>query len=114
MRFLYLGIEDKRLHLDNILSSTKLTIEELAFIGDDVNDLGIIEAIRPHGLTGAPSDAIGAVRDAVQYRCATEGGKGAFREFADWILFLRGQGVSAPAQAESKLTVGQTSLKVSA
>jgi len=114
MRFLYLGIEDKRLHLDNILSSTKLELAELAFIGDDVNDLGIIEAIRTHGLTGAPSDAIGAVRDAVHYRCTIEGGKGAFREFADWILLLRGQVASTPAQAQNKLTVAQTSLKVSA
>lgn len=114
MRFLYLGIEDKRLHLDNILSSTKLEVRELAFIGDDVNDLGIITAIGPHGLTGAPSDAIASVRDAVQYRCTIEGGRGAFREFADWILLLRRQGLPTRRQTQDKLTLGPTSLKVSA
>jgi len=89
MKFLYLGIDDKRLHLDNILASTRLAAHQIAYIGDDVNDLGIIEAIRDKGLTGAPSDAMPQVAHAVHYRCLTPGGKGAFREFADWLINLR-------------------------
>lgn len=88
-RFIYLGIEDKLLHLNNILASTRLGLHQLAYIGDDVNDLGIIGAIGQQGLTAAPRDAMPAVGAAVHYRCALEGGRGAFREFADWILALR-------------------------
>ena len=101
MRFLYLGIDDKRLHLENILASTRLTLQEIAYIGDDVNDLGIIDAIGAEGLTGAPSDAMPAVAGAVHYTCATAGGRGAFREFADWIIALRGE-AAGPAHTRVK------------
>ena len=89
MRFLYLGIDDKLLHLENILASTRLAPRQIAYIGDDVNDLGIIEAIREEGLTGAPSDAMPQVARSVHYLCGTPGGRGAFREFADWLIELR-------------------------
>ncbi|HMK38044.1 MAG TPA: 3-deoxy-D-manno-octulosonate 8-phosphate phosphatase [Bacteroidota bacterium] len=107
MKFLYLGIDDKRLHLKNILSSTHLAPNQIAFIGDDVNDLGIIEAVRAEGLTGAPADAMPPVARAVHYLCATPGGRGAFREFADWLIALRGKdprppGAETRAQANSK------------
>jgi 3-deoxy-D-manno-octulosonate 8-phosphate phosphatase (KDO 8-P phosphatase) len=89
MPHLYMGITDKRLHLDTIISETKLKLDELAYIGDDVNDLGIIEAISHAGLTGAPADATHAVKKSVHYCSAQKGGNGAFRDFGDWILRLR-------------------------
>jgi 3-deoxy-D-manno-octulosonate 8-phosphate phosphatase (KDO 8-P phosphatase) len=90
LQHLYLGIRDKRSHLDAIVEETGFSIKELAYIGDDVNDLGIIEEICRSGLTAAPEDAMGVVRRAVHYRTAARGGHGAFREFAEWILRLRG------------------------
>ena len=89
LQYLYLGIRDKRSHLDVIVRETGLSIDELAYIGDDVNDLGIIEVIRGQGLTAAPADAVAIVKKAVQYRTTARGGHGAFREFAEWILRLR-------------------------
>jgi 3-deoxy-D-manno-octulosonate 8-phosphate phosphatase (KDO 8-P phosphatase) len=83
---LWLGVADKRAHLDVVLRETALKIAEIAYVGDDVNDLGIIEAIGCDGLTAAPSDATPAVARAVHHRLAARGGHGAFREFADWIL----------------------------
>jgi 3-deoxy-D-manno-octulosonate 8-phosphate phosphatase (KDO 8-P phosphatase) len=56
-----------------------------------VNDLGLIEAIGAQGLTGAPADAMPTVAEAVHYICSTPGGRGAFREFADWLIALRGE-----------------------
>ncbi|HTO95287.1 MAG TPA: HAD-IIIA family hydrolase [Bacteroidota bacterium] len=91
MKFLYLGIEDKQMQLKNILASTKLSAHEVAFIGDDVNDLGIIGEVHASGLTGAPADAMPRVARAVHYHCTTPGGRGAFREFADWLIALRGE-----------------------
>jgi 3-deoxy-D-manno-octulosonate 8-phosphate phosphatase (KDO 8-P phosphatase) len=89
MRYLYLGVKDKGAHLETICRETGLSRDQLAFIGDDLNDLGIIRELTPVGLTGAPSDAIPAIARAVTYHCSERGGYGAFREFAEWILALR-------------------------
>ena len=89
MQYLYLGIKDKKGHLPTLLQETRLQPTELAYIGDDVNDLEILEAIGKSGLTGAPADAIPEVRNIVHYRCKAGGGNGAFRDFAEWILRLR-------------------------
>ena len=114
MRFLYLGIDDKRLHLENILASTHLKPHQIAFIGDDVNDLGIIEAIHEGGLTGAPADAMPQVVRAVHYHCATSGGRGAFREFADWLIALRGTPAHAGSAESEGITHVTTKLQVRA
>jgi len=82
----WLGVTDKRAHLEVLLRETGLTVAQIAYIGDDVNDLPIIESIGRDGLTAAPADAMEAVARVVHHRVAERGGHGAFREFADWIL----------------------------
>jgi len=94
LRHLYMGVRDKRAHLEMVTSQTGLQLCQLAFIGDDVNDLEIIRAIDREGLTAAPRDAMAEVRDAVRYCCAAPGGHGAFRDFAEWILRLRETGTA--------------------
>ena len=86
---LYEGVPDKAAHLGVFEGESGLGRDALAYIGDDVNDLGIIEAIFPHGLTAAPADAMIEVRSAVHYRTWEPGGRGAFRDFAEWILRMR-------------------------
>jgi 3-deoxy-D-manno-octulosonate 8-phosphate phosphatase (KDO 8-P phosphatase) len=86
---LYQGIRDKTAALEVILKESGLNLGEVGYIGDDVNDLGPIEALAAAGLTGAPSDATPAVRMAAHVRCSRPGGTGAFREFAEVILDLR-------------------------
>jgi 3-deoxy-D-manno-octulosonate 8-phosphate phosphatase (KDO 8-P phosphatase) len=96
---LFLGVRDKEAHLEVILRQTRRNLDELAFIGDDVNDLGLLTAIAALGLTGAPADAMPEVAAAAHYRCPSRGGYGAFRDFAEWILRLRGPGGSARTHA---------------
>jgi 3-deoxy-D-manno-octulosonate 8-phosphate phosphatase (KDO 8-P phosphatase) len=84
-----LGVKDKRREIGRLIERTGLTLEELAFIGDDVNDLEALILIGAAGLTGAPADAVPSVRASVHHVCAARGGHGAFREFADWLLALR-------------------------
>ncbi len=86
LEHVWLGVADKRAHLETALRETSLAIAQLAYIGDDVNDLAVLEAIGHEGLTGAPADATHAVARAAHYVAAARGGHGAFREFADWIL----------------------------
>jgi 3-deoxy-D-manno-octulosonate 8-phosphate phosphatase (KDO 8-P phosphatase) len=86
---LFLGVQDKAAHLATILRETGLPLAALAYIGDDVNDLGIMAAVAEQGLTAAPADAMPEVLAAGHYRCGLPGGHGAFRDFAEWILRLR-------------------------
>jgi len=89
MPYLYLGIKEKHLHLDVICKETNLGLHELAYIGDDVNDLPIIQIIAKSGLTASPADGMPIVKKAVHYHCPSKGGNGAFRDFAELILQLR-------------------------
>ena len=95
----YAGIRDKRdwllgwlVEQDPRWNQGNEALASLAYIGDDVNDLGLCAAVAPHGLTGAPADAEPVVRgdDSVHFVGARPGGAGAFREFADFLIGLRG------------------------
>ncbi len=79
---LYQGVADKLPKLQQLAAARGLSREEIACIGDDVNDL---ECLRWCGLSAAPADAQEEVLSAVTYRCRREGGRGAVREF---IRFL--------------------------
>ncbi|HEY7373882.1 MAG TPA: 3-deoxy-D-manno-octulosonate 8-phosphate phosphatase [Polyangia bacterium] len=89
IRLCYLGVADKRALLPDMLAEAGIAANEIAYIGDDVNDAGIIAAVAPRGLVAAPLDAVPSVLHSVHYRCAQPGGVGAFRDFAEWILDLR-------------------------
>lgn len=86
---LYLGVKDKLSRLPDVLGDTGFDVSEIAYIGDDVNDLAIMNAIAPAGIVGCPGDAMHFVEPAVHYRCTALGGRGAFREFAEWLIALR-------------------------
>ena len=77
------GVYDKLALLRDLAGRYGLTMQQVCYIGDDVNDL---EALKSVGLSAAPADAIPAVLGTVQYRCDKKGGEGAVRELADLIL----------------------------
>lgn len=60
-----------------------INLKEIAFIGDDVNDLEIISLV---GFSGCPRDAVSEVKNKCDFISKKNGGHGAFREFADFIL----------------------------
>jgi len=80
---LHLQVDDKSAVLDAILSRRGLSAGQVAYIGDDVNDLDVLRRV---GFSAAPADAMPAVRAAVAYVCAARGGAGAFREFAEVVI----------------------------
>lgn len=88
---LFEGIAHKGLALAMILDELAVSAKEVAFVGDDVNDLGVMHLLGETGLTAAPSDAVAAVASFAHFVTRARGGRGAFREFADWILELRSQ-----------------------
>jgi 3-deoxy-D-manno-octulosonate 8-phosphate phosphatase (KDO 8-P phosphatase) len=83
---LHLGIQDKPARLREILARTGLTAEEIAFIGDDTNDLEILDMV---GLSACPGDATIFARNVAMYQCQAFGGHGCFRELAELIISAR-------------------------
>ena len=80
---LYQGISDKLSILEQVISKYSCTWDDVAYIGDDLND---IECIKKVGLSACPSDSIFEVIDCVDYVCKNIGGNGAVREFIDTII----------------------------
>ena len=83
---LHLGIKDKPAVLKEILKRKNLQADEVAYIGDDVNDLEIMKLV---GFTACPSDAMIFNKNIADYVCENKGGNGAFREFAELIISLK-------------------------
>lgn len=80
---LHLGIKDKLALLDDICARWGLQRTEIAYIGDDCNDLEIMAQV---GLTAVPADGLPFVQKTADYLCQARGGYGAFREFAELII----------------------------
>jgi YrbI family 3-deoxy-D-manno-octulosonate 8-phosphate phosphatase len=85
---LHLGIRDKLSVLEEIIGRRKIDAKEIAYIGDDVNDLDVLKTV---GLSACPRDGLEMVKHEVDYICQAKGGQGAFREFAEIILQGREQ-----------------------
>ncbi len=90
---LHLGASNKPVVLADILLRLNLTAEEIAFIGDDVNDLLVLQTV---GLAACPADAVPEVKHAVHYRCEVAGGAGCFRELAELIIFAKQTAAGLP------------------
>jgi 3-deoxy-D-manno-octulosonate 8-phosphate phosphatase (KDO 8-P phosphatase) len=71
-----------------ILRQYALTDNDVAFMGDDVLDVPVIEQV---GLSACPADASGDVRSRVDYVCRSGGGNGAAREFIEVVLKAQGR-----------------------
>ncbi len=89
MPWIFLGIWSKVEFIPTILKKTGLKMDELGYIGDDVNDLEIIQEIAKHGLTATPGDGMPVIKKEVHYIAKERAGHGAFRDFSDWVLELR-------------------------
>lgn len=85
---LHQGVTEKTAKMLEVCERLGVKPEECAYIGDDVIDLVCIGLC---GLSGCPSDAIGKVRESVDYVCKAKGGAGAVREFCDYFLSLDGR-----------------------
>lgn len=83
IKYLYQGISEKTVILKEIMQKTGLKKEEIAYMGDDLNDILIM---KQSGLTGAPKDATDEVIRIADFVSEKNGGSGAVREFVEYIL----------------------------
>jgi arabinose-5-phosphate isomerase len=79
----YIGSERKIEILNKWLNELNFNYENIAYIGDDINDIEIIKKV---GFSACPSDAINECKQHVDYVCNKKGGEGCVREFIDLII----------------------------
>ena len=79
----YDGVLKKELVLEKICKFFKISEKEIAFIGDDVNDLELMKKV---GFSVTPKDGNNAVKKIADYITKSGGGEGAVREITDLII----------------------------
>ena len=80
---LHQGVMDKLALVREMASRHGLTLSQVAYIGDDINDLETLKAV---GFSATPADGVPQVAAVVDYICQKKGGEGAVREIIDMIL----------------------------
>ncbi len=80
---LHQGQKNKIAKLEELMTKYDLTFDEIAYIGDDLPDICILEKVK---LAACPHDAVDEVKQTANWISAYNGGRGAVREFCDYIL----------------------------
>jgi len=83
---LHQGVMDKLTVIREMAARHGLSLKQVAYIGDDVNDL---EALKAVGFSASPADGLPDIVGAVDYVCQKKGGEGAVREIIEMILDAR-------------------------
>jgi len=81
--YLYQGVKKKLQKLDEIIQKEGLRYSEVAYIGDDINDVPILRVV---GYSFAPKDALFYAKDVAKRVLNRCGGDGAIREMIEILL----------------------------
>lgn len=82
--YLAMGCKDKLLHVQCWCENLGISLHDVAYIGDDVNDLELLSAV---GVAACPADAHQQVKTVLGIKILSRhGGNAAVREFADFLL----------------------------
>lgn len=106
--YVYQNVKDKLECLNNMLreicekENKYYDLSNVAYIGDDLNDLGCIKEVgSAGGVTGCPKDAVRELKEECHFISAYQGGEGAVREFIDWINNIAVTGCAAQDKEEA-------------
>jgi YrbI family 3-deoxy-D-manno-octulosonate 8-phosphate phosphatase len=80
---IYLGIHDKAEFLADFCRQHDITLEQVAFIGDDLADLVIMRQV---GLAFSPADGEACVKQVAAFITQAKGGRGAVREVCNLLV----------------------------
>lgn len=80
---LYQGVKNKLKVATELCETLGITLGEVAYMGDDMNDIALLDAV---GIAGSPSNAPLYVQSHARIITNAAGGQGAFREFVETIL----------------------------
>lgn len=81
--YLYLGCKDKEAIVTNLCSQLGITMDDIAYIGDDLNDMQLLKSV---GWAGVPSSAPAYVIKLANLKLFKKGGEGVFREFVETLF----------------------------
>jgi len=79
----YQGILEKDKILDIVCKNFKINAKEVAYIGDDINDIPLLQKV---GFSATPKDGIVMAKKICHFTCSCKGGEGVLREVAELIL----------------------------
>lgn len=83
----YQGVSDKVAQLRTFLEDRNSALQEVAYVGDDINDLACMRLIKENGgIIGAPSNACRQVKAVADYVSSFSGGDGAVRDFVEYLV----------------------------
>lgn len=85
---LYQGVKDKKRRLKMLCADLGITADEVAAIGDDLNDLKMLAFA---GRSYAPADASGFITDSVDHVLTRRGGEAAVREMIEALMQHNGE-----------------------
>ena len=83
MHSLYMGQKNKLKALYDLAEEHNVTLDEIAYMGDDIPDICILEKV---GLPCCPNDAVDEVKAVAKFISSKDGGKGAVRELCNFLL----------------------------
>jgi 3-deoxy-D-manno-octulosonate 8-phosphate phosphatase (KDO 8-P phosphatase) len=81
--FLFQGVKDKLNVAIELCQSLQISLHEVAYIGDDINDLKLLKEV---GFSACPCNAADYIKNKVHYVTTKKGGEGAYREFVEHIV----------------------------
>ncbi len=81
--YLFQGITAKLQVAQSLCRELNISLDEVAYIGDDIGDIALLKAV---GISAAPDNASLYIKDIVQFTTHKKGGEGAFREFVETII----------------------------
>ena len=87
MDIICINEKDKLKKFHDILKEYNVEASEVAYMGDDIQDLPVLNEA---GISFAPNNAIQEVKEKVNFVTQKNSGDGAFREYAEYILKLKG------------------------
>ncbi|CAG5079739.1 KdsC family phosphatase [Parvicella tangerina] len=80
---LFEGVSDKVSVLNDLCDKLGISLNEVAYIGDDLNDMPVLKLV---GYSGCPKNAPDYVKSICDFIGEKNGGEGAFREFVEHML----------------------------
>tara|TARA_Y100000588_G_scaffold387349_1_gene484910 strand:- start:233 stop:718 length:486 start_codon:yes stop_codon:yes gene_type:complete len=83
IKYVYINENEKLLRIKYLCNRLGITLDEVAYIGDDLNDLDVLKNV---GISAMPINSPILNKFTPDYITKKTGGEGAFREFADLIL----------------------------
>ncbi len=86
IQHVYLGEKDKLPRIKYLCARFEIELDQVAYIGDDINDLGVLKSV---GISGMPSSSPILQQFTPHIITERAGGDGAFREFVDILLSHR-------------------------